>query len=511
MATRPLLTAWAACLAALCGPALLPAAGHAATPPLVGAATHPLWDDSTPEDAAAELDRLVEAGGNVVRIDISWASLEGARGQYVKGYYEKADGFFAQARERGLRVIVTFWATPCWASIAPEEKKQGCTGAWWTRGVERYPPEDPADFARTAAWVADRWEGDLAAIEIWNEPNCTCWFTPESEATRVAEYVEMLRLAQREIEAAAPGVEVLGPAMLFSHGEFLDAFYAQGGGQYVDGVSVRPFSQHRDPTDETVPEAGRMYSLIHGVEWLRQIMAAHGDGAKPMWFTEIGWSSCTGTSQWCLNPDRDTSEALQARYTGAALRLVRDRWDFVRGISFYNLRNKSEAPESREDQMGLLRRNFEPKPAYWAFKEALSDLAAKPFSQPLLAAAAESAAPAPPDATTTGTTLDLPPELGRLVLTRAVLRRGGPRVFMRFSLSEPARVTLKFERARRGRWVAVRGALRRAGTAGANRLRLSGRLLGRRLPPGRYRLSAVAIDPAGNASVVQRARFRVAR
>jgi hypothetical protein len=505
MGKLPLLRVLAACTAAIAALGLGPPVAHATAPRFLGAATHPLWGDSDPKVSAAELDRLVEAGANAVRIDISWSTLqEQGAGDYTDWYVDKADTFFAQARARGLRVIATFWSTPCWASAAPDDLKGDCTGAWWEHGVERYPPRDPADFARAAAWVADRWEDDLAALEIWNEPNCTCWFTSDN---RVADYAGMLRAAYTEVKAVAPSVEVLGPAILFSHGEFLDALYRQGARGYMDGVSVRPFSQHRDPTDETVPEAGRMYSLIHGVQWLREIMAAHGDFAKPMWFTEIGWSSCPPgpqAHQWCVGED------LQARYTAAALRLVRDRWDFVRGIAFYNLRNKGDALASREDQMGLLRRNFEPKPAYWAFKEALADLAANPFSKPLQVVTTQGAAPAAKE-TSTGTTLDLAPELGRLVLTRAVLRRGGPRVLMRFSLSEPAVVTLKFERARRGRWLALRGSLRHAGTAGVNRLRLSGRLRGRRLPAGRYRLTAVARDAAGNASVVRRARLRIVR
>ena len=507
MGKLPLARALAACTAAMAALALGPAGAHSATPPLLGAATHPLWSSSTASDSAAELDRLVEAGANSVRIDISWSTLEEqGQGDLSEWYVDKADTFFAQARARGLRVIATFWSTPCWASAAPESLKEGCTGDWWTRGVERYPPVDPADFAWAAAWVADRWEEDLAAIEIWNEPNCTCWFTPRSEATRVAEYAAMLRPAYTEVKAVAPSVEVLGPALLLSHGEFLDALYAQGVRGYMDGVSVRPFSQWRDPTDETVPEAGRMFSLIHGVEWLREIMAAHGDSAKPMWFTEIGWSSCTpGAHQWCVTED------VQARYTGAALRLVRDRWDFVRGVAVYSLRNKGDDLDNREEQMGLLRRDFTPKPAFWAFKDALSDLAANPFSKPLPAVAAERGVPAPPAGTSVGTTLDLAPELGRLVLRRAVVRRGGRPVFVRFSLSEPAVVTLRFERAHGGRWVAVRGALRHPGKVGVNRLRLSGRLRGRLLPAGRYRLSAVARDAAGNASVVRRARLRVVR
>lgn len=513
METRPLLAALA-CAAAICALALAPAAGHAATPAYLGAATHPLWEDPEEGNAARELDRLVEAGANAVRIDINWSTLqEVGPGQHTGWYVERADAFFDEARARGLKVIATFWATPCWASTAPPEVKQDCAGEWWEREVERYPPADPADFARAAAWVADRWEGDLAALEIWNEPNCGCWFKlaqPEQPGQRVAAYTAMLRAAYGEVKAAAPSVEVLGGSLLFSHDAFLEALYAAGAKGHMDGVSVRPFSQWRDPTDETVPEAGRMYSLIHGVADLRATMADNADSATPLWFTEIGWSSCTpGSSHWCVSPE------LQARYVGAALRLVRDRWDFVRGIAVYNLRNKSDVAADRESQMGLLHRNFEPKPAFAAFEEALADLAADPFTKPLpLGTPAGSGAQPDAPAQTGDPVVELDvkaPVVRRMTLSRTVLRRPGARAVLRFSLSERALVTVRFARLRAGRAVRLRGSLRHRGRRGRNAIAIRGVLRGRPLRPGRYRLSVVARDAAGNVALARSVLLRVAR
>jgi hypothetical protein len=101
---------------------------------------------------------------------------------------------------------------------------------------------------------------------------------------------------------------------------------------------------------------------------------------------------------------------------------------------------------------------------------------------------------------------------------------------VRFRLSEAASVRLRAERARSGRrrggkcvaprrarptakrctrFVAVKGRATATGKAGANRLRFRGRLGGRRLAPGRYRLVVTAIDPAGNRSRAKRAGFTV--
>jgi hypothetical protein len=103
---------------------------------------------------------------------------------------------------------------------------------------------------------------------------------------------------------------------------------------------------------------------------------------------------------------------------------------------------------------------------------------------------------------------------------------------LRFRLSERGTVRFRAQRAAKGR--RVRGACRRAtaknrrrprctrfasvrgsfvvpGNAGANQVRFRGRIGGRRLRPGLYRLVANATDPAGNVSKAVRASFRIVR
>jgi hypothetical protein len=466
-----------------------PAAANA--PPLRGAATHPLWADSTVADFDRELDLLVAAGANTVRIDLSWSTLEpGGKGQFADWYVQKADTFFAHARARGLRTIVTLFTTPCWASSAPDTIKQGCAGAWWEREVGFYPPINPADFADAAAWVATRWGDSMAAIEIWNEPNYDYWFRSTTPAVA---YAALLRAAYPRIKQVRPALPVLAPSMLLSDGYFLEQLYAQGIGGNFDGLSLRPFSQGRSPYDSTTPAGGISYSYLLGVPWIRAIMVAHGDGAKRMWFTELGWSSCApGTNIWCITTD------LQARYLADAFLIIRDRWDYVDSVSVYNLRNKGWDPLDRETQMGLVWRDFTPKPAYYAFRDVLAELAAHPFPAP------------PPVAQPSRARRDRKrPVLSRL---RASVQRGGRALEVTYRLSEPSRVSLRLARAARRpgcrrhcrRWVRFRGHSVHSARRGRNRVRL--RVKGAR--PGRYRLTASARDRAGNRSKPRRASFQ---
>jgi hypothetical protein len=91
-------------------------------------------------------------------------------------------------------------------------------------------------------------------------------------------------------------------------------------------------------------------------------------------------------------------------------------------------------------------------------------------------------------------------------------RRGpsiSPRVGARvtYALASPARVRFAVQRAVRGKYRRVPGAFAHRGSSGTNSFRFSGRVRGRRLRPGRYRL--VATIPGAAAS--KRIGFRIVR
>jgi uncharacterized protein YkwD len=123
------------------------------------------------------------------------------------------------------------------------------------------------------------------------------------------------------------------------------------------------------------------------------------------------------------------------------------------------------------------------------------------------------------------------PTLSGLALSPARPRAGG-RVSIVYTLAAPATVTFRVQRVRAGRRAGGRcvaasasnraaalcsryrplaGSLTDAGEEGANAFAFRGRLRGRPLAPGRYRLRAVATGAAGSASPARFARFLVVR
>ena len=373
-----------ACLALLVAALALPARADAAEGQLHGAMTHSLWTNSTKDVYDREFDMLSDAGADAIRVDLSWSSLEtGGKGQYSKWFIEKTDSVIADARARGLKVIANLWSTPCWASTAPAELTQACAGAWWDRGVDRYAPRDPADYADAIEFVARRWGSQLAALEIWNEPNLPDQGFLKSPDP-AADYAGLLKAAYPRAKAASPELTVLGGALAFSDGPFLERLYDLGIKGSFDGISFHPYNEWRDPDDAWKPE-WRKFTFVTGVPWMRSIMEKHGDGDKGIWLTEFGFSTCGAGDRWCV------SEEQQAEYVKDSFRIAR-RWDYVKAAILYNLRNKGTNPVDREDQFGILHRDFSPKPAWSTFKEAMGAYG----NEPLASEGDASVPPAPP-------------------------------------------------------------------------------------------------------------------
>ena len=106
---------------------------------------------------------------------------------------------------------------------------------------------------------------------------------------------------------------------------------------------------------------------------------------------------------------------------------------------------------------------------------------------------------------------------GRFRTAAAGRRRAGARIS--YALDENASVTFTvkriIQRVVRGRtrtgYRPMRGSFKDAGEVGGNSLRFRGRVGGRRLRPGLYRLIALPVDAAGNTGNAVYVRFRIVR
>ncbi len=318
----------------------------AAARQLRGVALHSLWAENSDRDMIRELNLARAAGSNVVRVDVAWASLEPRRKRLISQWYlRRIDRFVARARTRRMKVIVTLWASPCWASSAPAHVKRGCVREY-DPAVVAYAPANNGDFADVARFITRRYGTRLAALELWNEPNLAIdmfWKAPDPAAA----YAALVRAAYRPAKEGNPRVAVLAGSLVRPDIGFMRKLYAHGIRGFYDGVSMHPYGIELTRTK---------------LNRFRRAQRQAGD-RKGLWITEFGAPSRN-------YPGWRSSERLQASYIKRAFATAR-RLSYVRAITLYNLRNTTNDPGNFIGNFGVLHHNFRPKPSWTALRQAL--------------------------------------------------------------------------------------------------------------------------------------------
>jgi hypothetical protein len=288
-----------------------------------------------------QLDRAREAGARTVRVEIEWWRLEPtAKGAWDQDHVALVDRLFDGLRRRGMKAVVVFLGTPCWASTQPG--LDGCAGADPNR-YALWPPSDAGDFGDAVGWLVARHGTRMAAIEVWNEPD------HRSEdylrgADKPKAYVALLRAAYRASKAANRSVPVLGGSLVGADGAFLRALYAAGMKGHYDGLAVHYYDL-----------------VLASLRNIRSVQRANGD-SKPLWLTEFGWTSCsprrTQEGHACVTRGRQAGNLADVF---GALRRTRH----VRGVLVYTLQ------DTRQYTFGLLTTRAARKPAFRTMRRIL--------------------------------------------------------------------------------------------------------------------------------------------
>ena len=337
------------------------------TPPVsaagkvAGLSSHLMWAGVTGAEQDRQLDLMAQAGAGIVRVDVGWSSLEqNAKGSYEQWNLDRLDALVDNAERRGIKPLFTVTDSPCWASSAPESVKQGCQGAWWDRGVQRYPPVNEQDYADAFAFLVRRYGTRVAGYEIWNEPNIDLYFQSGNPA---ADYARIVRATYPAAKAADPSVTVIAGSLSESPLDFAEQLFSYGIGGHFDAFSVHPYSGGASPLDPQ-PDAWIRSSYARGVPAMRELLLRHGED-KPIWLTEFGWSTSTirNSETWANGVDEQT----QALYTEQALTKAGE-WPYVPVVIIYELQDQWDNPNDRNSNFGLLRYDGTPKPAFEAFR-----------------------------------------------------------------------------------------------------------------------------------------------
>jgi len=298
-------------------------------------------------DLDQRMDTFQHAGIKWGRQDFTWRRIETAPGEYDwKGYDKLVDEF----TKHGVMIFGNFAYGPSFHDPRTPE------------GVKAY-----ADFAAAAV---KRYKGRVDYWQIWNEPNGGFWNgTPE-------QYAALLAAAGKAIHEANPDAKVLGLNMAFCDVRWADKILSLVPYDCFDIACFHPYRVMGAPEDKfdwwmldqyvkswnakTLDENYPLIrmTLLEQTDELIKVMKKHGE-PKPLWVTEICWNTNIhpyGTPE-IRQADMIVRFYVQAVASGK-----------IKKAFWWTLKDgRNDRQFDMGDMVGLVRPNYEPKYAYYAF------------------------------------------------------------------------------------------------------------------------------------------------
>jgi hypothetical protein len=340
--------------------ALLATTAHAATPGVnVG--------------GAPTADRISEAlatGAKTVRIFALWKDFEpNAKGEYPSAEVNLAntvkvyDDAIRQLNAAGAQPLFVVTEAPAWANGSSDVNM---------------PPNNPADFGDFLKRFAahNKAVGKVAGYEVWNEPDENIFWHPGPDPVK---YTAMLKAAYTGIKASDPTATVVAGPMTGNDYDWLENLYTAGAQGSFDVAAVHTDTACLDRgPDEFYRDNGKLARFTFlGYRTVHDVMVAHGDGDKPIWMSELGWSSTNGgpasctRGQWAGKKPSGVTDANQAaNLTKAYGCLAND--PYVTQALWFTLRDTTTESVDELNHYGLLRTDGSPKPALAAFRGVIA-------------------------------------------------------------------------------------------------------------------------------------------
>ena len=323
--------------------------------------------------------RLVaEAGLHWIRQEFPWEDIEiSAKGDFWDHKWDvsawaKYDRIVDLAEEHGLEIIARLDNPPAWS------RAKGNAPGW-----AMAPPDDLRDFGDFVYQIVSRYRGRIRHYQIWNEPN----IFPEwgdQPADPVA-YTELLKIAYERAKSADPECVIVAAGLAQTTEEtppefgprnmsdllYLEQMYQADAKDSFDVMGAMVYGLWTAPYDR---RASRDRTNFSRPQLLREIMVRHGDGGKPIWATEVGWSALPLDFPGNADYGRVT-EGQQATYAAEAYRRAAREWPWMGVMNYWYLRRPSDAEINQSwYYFRMIEPDFTPLPVY----AALSYLAQQP-------------------------------------------------------------------------------------------------------------------------------------
>lgn len=274
-------------------------------------------------------DRILmeKAGVRHIRDGIIWIKHEKSKGLFDYSY---TDSWYERAAENTHSVVMGLWYNNPFYN-GNKSDKYGVSG--------QYQIEAYANYARNMA----RRYRDVSEFEIWNEPDYGSFWLPAGNAF---DYINMLKTASLEIKQINPNTGIAAGALSkTSETDFMRQVFAYGGYPYFDTVSLHPYVSPQYSADDE-------YSLSR-YESYKNLITEYG-GWKDIIATEVGWP----THKEGAAPEKQAQQLVKQN-------VIADKYGFLAN-EWFSFRDAGNNQNNKEDNFGILRNDYTPKPAYFA-------------------------------------------------------------------------------------------------------------------------------------------------
>ncbi len=268
------------------------------------------------------MDMAQGTGAGWIREEVRWDWIQHPIGAWDWGF---TDEMVQDARSRNLNILGLL----------------GYNNSAQKAGTVNFTVPDIGLWKTFVLNTVYRYKDRIHVWEVWNEPD-----NPYFWNGSVADYVNLLRETYNTIKSVDPAAVVMNGASSNLDLNWFNQFLDQGGAQYADILGFHPY-----PSQASIDNGDyQKNDLAH----LTAIQARTG---KSWWFTEIGWSSASGSGVG--------SEQAQASYM---VRQYVESLDYpgldVRHIFWYDFHDDGTDPGNAENNYGLIRND-------WATPEVL--------------------------------------------------------------------------------------------------------------------------------------------
>jgi hypothetical protein len=339
--------------------AYLPAVfkGYAGPPTIFGVQLY-----SSPTSASAALPLAAQGHVTWIRWPIGWYRIEPVKGQYQ---WDWLDAALLALYRSGFKIIVTVDGNPAWAATYPGGPIDKVNISEFTQFVgalvERYDGDGVQDAPGSP--VVDYWEfynepdnGSIASAEVGNG----YW------GHYGTQYAQMLCAVFPAVHAASPHAKVLFGGIAYDYFDddatdpgpfvrgFLDDVLAAGGGQCMDVMNFHYYPAFEAKWTPYGP------GLNGKANYIRNKLASYGVTGLPLVVTEAGHHS-NNYPTWPSTPDIQAGYVVKLFTQSLASELDSMIWWTWSDYDIYQYAWGAN---------GLLDRNLQPKPSYYAFQTA---------------------------------------------------------------------------------------------------------------------------------------------